>query len=211
MVAAVPLAFALGGCSGGGQRAEPTSKPTSSTAEATTTTVEPIVVHVELGRTSVVGVGVPHADPQPMDPATARAIARSVDDYVQTALVAPLAGARADLSGLVGKRAAERLTRGQHDRAVLTTEGLPEGVAAQVTLEPLRLVGLTEGFGSLPLVSAAIDFAFDLATTDGTVHVRHLGELVLSNDGGWKVIGYEMVVIRDDGSAATTTTATVTP
>ena len=130
-----------------------------------------------------------------MDPATARAITRAVDDYVQAAFVGPLEGTRADLRRLAGERAAARLGRGQHDRAVLTTEVRPAGDPSKISLKPLRLVGLTEGFGSLPLVSASVDFEFDLTAATGIVHVRHLGELVLGNDGGWKVVGYEMVVI----------------
>jgi hypothetical protein len=173
--------------------------------------VAPIDVEVKLGAATVVGVGVDHAAPRAMDAATSRAGLEAVDAYVQAALVAPLEGRAVKLDGLVGMGAAARLAEGQHDRAVLTTEGLPDIDEVAATLRPVRLVGLTEGFGTMPLISASIEFTADLATEDGPLKITHLGELVLTNDHGWKLIGYEMVVIRDDGNRTTTTTATVTP
>jgi hypothetical protein len=208
-VAAVALAIGAA-CSGGGQKADGTTVP--STDEPTTTTDATVDVSVTLGTTRVVGPGAAHDDPPELSPATADAVLEVVDTYVTAALVGPLQGSEVDLAELTRPGAAARLAPGEHDRAVLTTEGLPTADAISVTLEPVNLVGLTEGFGSLPLVSASITFAVTLDTPDGPLDVRHSGELVLRDVDGWKIVGYEMIVVRDDHSAAgpTTTSATAT-
>jgi hypothetical protein len=210
--AGAAVALALGAaCSGGGQKADGTTVPSAD--DPSTTTTAPVEVEVSLGRSLVVGPGAPPDDAPELPAATTQAVLDTVDAYVTTALVGPLQGNDADLDGLARPGAAARLAPGEHDRAVLTTEGLPSAAATSATLEPVNLVGLTEGFGSLPLVSASVDFAVTLDTDDGPLDVRHTGEIVLREVAdGWKIVGYEMIVVRDDHSAAgpTTTSATAT-
>jgi hypothetical protein len=178
----------------------------------TTTAEAPIEVAVKLGTTKVVGAGAPHADPPPINTKTSTEIIDAVAGYVRAAFIAPLEGRPANLKGLLAMGATARLAKGEHDRAVLTTEGITSVQRAQTRLKPVDLVGLTEGFGTMPLVSARIEFTAELLTDDGPLTVTHLGELVLAEDEGWKVVGYEMIVIRDDGTGnASTTTATVRP
>jgi len=207
--AVLALLTGLAACSDG-QKASPTSA--ASTAGATTTTVAPVAVEVTLGTTAIRGAGVPHADPPAIDAATADEVLATVHGYVDTALTGPLAGVEPEWSDLLGPRAAARLELGAHDRGVLTTEGLPEVSAATATLLPVDLVGLTDGFGSLPLVTARVDFTAELETDEGPLTVHHFGELVLGDADGWRIIGYDLIVVRDDRSGpATTTSATVAP
>jgi hypothetical protein len=205
-------ALTLVACSGGDDT--PDAATSTTTAPGTTTsTAPPIEVKARLGTTRIVGAGVPHASPPPMDKVNARDLLEAVDGYVQAAFVAPLREhERADLDGLLGLGATARLAEGEHDRRVLTTEGLPRVRAARLKLARIDLAALTEGFGSFPLVSASISFSGELDTVDGRVSIRHLGELVLAKDGGtWQVVGYEMAVVRDDGTNTTTTTASSAP
>ncbi len=205
------LALALVAYSGGSDETQPTAS--TRAAEGTTTTLPPIEVAVKLGRTKIVGAGVPAASPAELDPTTAKAVVAAVNAYVEAGFVAPLRNQTpAELDDLLALGAFARLAAGEHDRTVLTTEGLPEVRTATLRLAPVDLTGLTEGFGSLPLVSARIEFVAKLHTIDGPLTVTNLGELMLSDDGdGWRVVGYEMAVVRDDGTRATTTTAVSAP
>ncbi len=210
IVVTVMATVAFAACSGG-QKADPMTSGADSTAGQTTTTAGPVDVDVTLGATELRGPGANHADPPPLAADVSADVLTSVDRYVTRALVDPLRGEAFDPKGLVGLAAAARLADGAHDRGVVTTEGLPEVEGATVKLAPVDLVGLTEGFGSIPLVSARIDFEAELDTAEGRLELHHFGELVLSYLDGWKVVGYEMIVVRDDGTTETTTTAQVAP
>ncbi len=206
--ALVGAAVLVSACSSG-QKSAPTS---SARADDTTTstTVREVSIDVEIATTSIVGVGVaPDASP-PIDPTVVGELRSTVDRYVEAALTGPLTGANADWTDLVTMAVAGRLATGAHDRGVVTTEGLPAAESLEVTLEPVTLTGLTEGFGSLPLVTASIDFTAELTTADGPLTVRHFGEVVLTNIDGWKLHGYEMIVVRDDHAGSPTTIAAST-
>lgn len=209
IVPAVVLAVASSACSGG-QKADPTSSRATSTAAQTTTTEATIDVDVALGTTALRGPGADHANPPPLSDDVAADVLATVDEYVQRAFVAPLRGDEFDPEGLLGLPAAARLIGTAHDRSVLTTEGLPDVEIASIELAPIDLVGLTEGFGSIPLVSARIDFEAALETVEGPLDVHHFGELVLAYGERWHVVGYEMIVVRDDGTTSTATASTAT-
>jgi hypothetical protein len=204
------LAIGSSGCSGG-QKSDPPNNRVTSTAGQTTTTAAAIDVDVALGTTALRGPGANHADPPPLTEDVATDVLTTVDRYVQRALVSPLRGDEFDPSGLLALAAAARLVPRSHDRTVVTSEGLPEVETASIRLAPVDLVGLTEGFGSIPLVSARIDFEAKLETAEGPLDIHHFGELVLAYTDGWHVVGYEMIVVRDDGHSASTTTATASP
>jgi hypothetical protein len=210
---ALLAAALLGACSSGDTKSDDTTTVASNAAIATTTTTAATIeVAVELGNTKVVGAGAPHADPPPMKKKVSAEIIDAVATYVRAAFIAPLEGRPSNLAGLLGMGATARLAKGEHDRGVLTNEGLPAVQHAELSLPPIDLVGLTEGFGTMPIVSAKIELTAVLLTDDGPLTVTHLGELVLAKDKGWKVVGYEMVVVRDDGAGnVSSTTATVQP
>jgi hypothetical protein len=211
VIAAVASVGALGCSSDDSGETRPT---TSSTGPGETTTTAPPVIDatLRLGKTSVVGIGVPARTPPEIKRAVSRAVVATLDAYVDAAFLAPLRGEKIVLDDLVGPRAAARLARRQHDRGVMTNDGLPEVRGATVRLAPTNLTALSEGFAGLSLVSGTLDLETDLTTIDGDLSVHHFGEIVLARDGEeWRVIGYEMIVVRDDGTAVTTTTATAAP
>ena len=206
---AFALAFGFAACSGGSD--DPPQARSTTRPEATTTTASPIDVEATLGATRVVGAGVDPRQPPALDSTAASAVLGAVDRYVQRALVAPLRGDTADLEGLFADTTAPLVAVGSHDRSVLAAEGLPTVTTGAATLEPVELVGLTDGFATLPLVSARVAFVAELETVDGPLTITQLGELVLTPAGDhWVIVGYDVAIVRDDGTAATTTTATAT-
>ncbi len=204
VAAAVGASLLVGACSGGQKSSESTSSTRADGTTTSTTAVE-VSVDVEIATSTIVGVGVaPDASP-PIDPTVVGELRSTIDRYVEAALTGPLTGAEADWTDLVTMAVAGRLAVGSHDRGVITTEGQPNADSVDATLAPVTLTGLTEGFGSLPLVTASIDFTADMTTADGPLTVRHFGEVVLTNIDGWKLHGYEMIVVRDDHAGTPTT------
>ncbi len=205
---AVAVFLVFGACSSG-----PTSESEKSNASnSSTSTEQPVELVATLGRTSVHGTGIEPGTRAKLDKAIAAKVIAVVDQFVQTSLVGPLEGRPVDFDGLLTPDVATRLATGKPDRSVLTTEGIISASRVHAELAKVRLVALTEGLGSISLISASIDFDATL-TSDGTqLTVQHVGEILLAEDSGWKIVGYEMTVTRDDGSSATSeTSAVVTP
>lgn len=203
----------LGCSSDDSSDAVPSTPSSDADIEVSTTTAPPVIeATLRLGATAVFGVGVPAGAKPRIERPVSRAVIATLDAYVDAAFFAPLRGEAIVFDDLVGPRAAARLAPGHHDRAVMTNDGLPEVRDATVRLAATDLTALSEGFAGLSLVSATLDLETDLTTVDGDISVHQFGEVVLARDGeDWRVIGYEMIVVRDDGTSVTTTTATVAP
>lgn len=202
------------GCSSGESPPESatTSTPTSNDGSSTTVAPPAIEATLRIGTTAIFGFGTPANDPPQIPRPVTRSVIATVDSYVDAAFLAPLRGEDIVLDGIVGPRAAARLASGRPDRAVMTNDGLPEVTRAKVQLAPSDLSALSEGFGRLSFVSATLDLETDLSTVEGALSVHQFGEIVLARDGEeWRVIGYEMIVVRDDGTSTITTTAAVAP
>lgn len=133
----------------------------------------------------------------------------TLDTYLRAATLDPLVGGPVgDLTPVFTAAAASRLTG--TDRAALVDEGLP------VLSDPrpsaaVGLRGLVGPDGQLVVMAALIDVRVVAEVGRQPLTVVRQGALVLVNEGGWKIDGYELRVTRDSGPAGPATTTASLP
>ena len=97
------------------------------------------------------------------------------------------------------------------DRPVIFEEGLPELTASFEPLaQPVILTALSDAGGNFVLVTAILNYSALYETDAGQITSNRYSELTMlpSEDGVWRITGYDIVVTREGpGTQATTTTA----
>jgi hypothetical protein len=135
-----------------------------------------------------------------------------VGDYVDKGVIRPLkTGERApDLSGLFDLGAASRLDG--PERSALFEEGMPPTTIKRARAFPVSFTGLSDANGSFVLVTAGFGFVLDGENDQGKVKITRTSELTFLPEGGtWRITGYDIVVVREGGTTAATTTTAKAP
>jgi hypothetical protein len=135
-----------------------------------------------------------------------------VGDYVDKGVIRPLkTGERApDLSGLFDLGAAGRLEG--PDRPALFEEGMPPTTIERASAFPVSFTGLSDANGSFVLVTAGFGMVLDGENDQGPIKITRTYELTFLPEGGtWRITGYDIVVVREGGDTATTTTTATAP
>lgn len=137
------------------------------------------------------------------------AVMTTVAAYVEGGLIDPIRDdtASPDAAAAFAALTAPRLDG--PDRAVLFDEGLPEVTGSfEPRAEPVTITALSDGTGAFVLVTATLLYEATLEADGGPITISRSAELTLApEDGAWKIIGYDMGVIRD-GPDITATTET---
>lgn len=126
------------------------------------------------------------------------AVMATIATYVDGGLVEPMRAdaASPDASAAFAAVTAPRLDG--PDRAVLFDEGLPEVTSFQPQAEPVIITALSDGNGTFVLATVTLVYAATLEADEGTITINRSAELTLAPEGPeWKIIGYDMGVIRD--------------
>lgn len=190
---AFALAFLLvvtGGCSSkdDGEKKENKEKGSATTAAPAAPVVTLTVNGVDANAT---------AGP---DEATVAAVKATVDGWIATGVVAPLAtGAPAgDLSPFFTAPALERLAD-PAARAALVDEGLPPASAAVAPeVATMGLASVAGPDGVVAVIVARIDLKVRATGPSLDIDVVHQGELVLVPDAGtWKIDSFTVHTTRD--------------
>jgi hypothetical protein len=190
-------------CSGGGD------DDTEAEAPAATTTTTEVDAEVAL---TAGGVNVFSAGPEvALDDATQRAILALSQEYVDTAILAPL------VTGEVGSGydalfdAAVQPNAVGPDRASLTEEGsalLTESPTVNAT--PLTIAVLADQNGGMKLIGATFDVDVLGALEDGPLRIHRSTELTFAPsgpNGAWVITAYRANVQRDEPAPPPTTGA----
>ena len=189
LVLALPVAVgSLAACSkddGDGRRA------------ATTTTSAPAgppKVGVTITGTEANGTKAP-------DDATVAAVKATVDAWLATAVVAPLATGQpaGDLSAVFTPAALDRMAADPAARASLVDEGLPPAStsirAERATVALSSVAGPDEVVAG---IGARLDLLLRAQGPTLDVDVNHYGDLVLVQEGdSWKIDAFSVVAARD--------------
>ncbi|MGQ0745068.1 MAG: hypothetical protein ACT4OS_12210 [Acidimicrobiales bacterium] len=172
--------------------------PGNSTAESTPTTSSSPAAPPGFMITGVQVDGVPPADAGLIDGAAAGATA-VLDAYLNAATVAPVLKGQppGDLSPVLTAAAAARLAA---DRGTLFDDELPALVDPVLTATVgLRLLGGPDGRPRV--ATGTVDVRVIGRSGAELVGMARLGEMVLVDEGGWKIDGWSLQVLRDSRPA----------
>lgn len=126
------------------------------------------------------------------------AVMATVGTYVDGGLVEPMreGAASPDVSTAFAAATAPRLDG--PDRAALFDEGLPEVTSFEPRAEPVIITALSDGTGAFVLVTVTLLYEATLEGDAGTITINRTAELTLAPEGPeWKIVGYDLGVIRD--------------
>lgn len=192
LAASLLLAASLTACTGG-------ESGTDAPRSATTLGTDPTEVQFE-----VLSFDLDAAAPSPpglADDVRTRVLA-TLDAYLRAATLDPARGQPAgDLNPLFTAAAAARLSG--PDRATLVDDRLPpSSEVAPVAKVGLR--GLVGRDGTPAVMAAQVDVQLTGELNGQPLSIVRQGTLVLVDEGGWKIDGYDLRVVRDVGPSKAT-------
>ncbi len=198
VVAALAIVVLAGACSGSGSKTVEKPKPKVDTR-----------VDATIGTVTVQSAGLPTELPT----ADRDALVAAVGNYVTEATLGPLDGHPSkNLASLLSTQSTDALT-GPNADAFADSAVPPAKGKVTVTLTPVNLTALADRTAKIDLVGATVDLTVQAATTQGPVAIHRAGELMFTRqDGGWKILGFQLAVTRDgagvDAAAASTSSTT---
>jgi ABC-type Fe3+-hydroxamate transport system substrate-binding protein len=210
---AAALVLGATACSGSSSpRAKPSAASTTRAADATTTVPHAVTLKLSWLRGQTVAVGrAPRAN-------VAAAVTKVVRRYVELASVEPLergGASAARLGALLSPALRARLKTA--DAGVLTDNGLGPVRSSTTERGAMRMITLVDAAGRSVAVAARLNTTVVADGPAGHLAVTRSGELLLMPAGlTWRIVGYDLTVVRRDtatGKATTTTAAsgTTTP
>jgi hypothetical protein len=166
---------------------------------------------VSIGDVELTAAGVFTANagpPVPAPPELTEGVLTTVGAYIDGGLIEPIRSgdAAGDIAGIFEAGAAAQLEG--PDRSALFDEGLPE-VTGTFTpaAQPVPITALSDAGGAFVLATAILTYSAELETADGPVTVGRTAELTMvPQPDGWKIMTYDVLVTRDGGGIAPTTT-----
>ncbi len=184
----------LAGCSG------PTAAPGVKQPDPTTTVADAEAALAVRFTTLSFDLDAAATPPPGVAEAARTQVLATLDAYLKAATIEPTLGRPVgDLGFIFTPAAAGRLTG--PDRAALVEEVL----VGSDQVKPTAAVGLRAlvGTDGKPVVMAAlIDVGVSAKVGEATVRVTRQGTLVLVDEGGWKIDGYDVRTTRRTGAAA---------
>jgi len=147
-----------------------------------------------------------HAAGPPVEvpPELQMSILASVQQYVDVGLLRPLATSKPvtdEIAGIFDQGTVGRLS--SLDRGVLFDEGLPKVRLTNANSGGVFLTGLSDGTGTIALVTAGFIVELQGETRDGPVKLSRSLELTFANDNGtWRITGYDVRVLREGAGIA---------
>ena len=149
--------------------------------------------------------------PAQLTPEQQNAVMTTVGLYVEEGLLDPVREGETgeNLPALFDSVTAPRLEG--PDRAVILEEGLPELTGNFTPIaQPVIISTLSDAGGNFVLVTVTLNYSATWDTDAGPITSNRYHELTLipSDDGVWRITGYDIAVIREGpGAQSTTTTA----
>jgi hypothetical protein len=197
-VAPALAAVVLTACSSGGKHATATTTVPKSTTTTTLAKLRVGSVHVESAG--------PDAK---VDAATQRAVMTASQQYVNTAVFAPLRTGAVNPVYLTLFDLHVRGPATTTDRAALTDAEVGKATKGyRALLSPVRIDAIADQGGHLLYVATSFRLLVDTTTATGPVQIVRSTELTFAPAGKtWKVTAYRVVATRRAPRRTTTTTA----